>query len=243
MPKSRHAQTHSILYQIVFYTFVQQVVLAGLGHRKLANGNILPGVVDAARRLLASAKKDSTDRVSASEVQLRPPAEHIPSQLVHLTQRQLPAPVGSRVRGVEMLPSVDVPNIPATTTNELIMPSRMRSPLAAHRKSHSVIQIGVEQFEEQQRPSLPANGIGTDSRILQRPNNMRPDLFRKKDSPQEAAAKAGRSPRPERMVKSKSVSTTASTASASSTTASSADKDESSNSQSVNTTGSTARIL
>jgi hypothetical protein len=97
--------------------------LAGLDHRKFANGNILPGVVDAARRLLASAK-NASDRVSpmANANQNGPSDAQHPQQAqnapqiphVHLTQRQLHAPVGSRVRGVEMLPSVDVPNIPAT---------------------------------------------------------------------------------------------------------------------------------
>lgn len=42
------------------------------------------------------------------------------NHFVHLTQRALPAADGSRVRGVEMLPSVDVPNIPSSETSKKI---------------------------------------------------------------------------------------------------------------------------
>jgi len=45
----------------------------------------------------------------------------IANQYVHLTQRTLPAVVGSRVRGVEMLPS-DVPNIPSSITTVNVPP-------------------------------------------------------------------------------------------------------------------------
>lgn len=42
--------------------------------------------------------------------------QHCVNNFVHLTQRVLPAASGTRVRGVEMLPSIDVPNIPSTET-------------------------------------------------------------------------------------------------------------------------------
>jgi hypothetical protein len=210
---------HSAPTANLLYLWRLQVLQAGLGHRKLANGNILPGVVDAARRLLASAKNAAAahqqmagvdHRVSTSEVPLRPPDPYLH---VHLTQRHLQAPVGSRVRGVEMLPSVDVPNIPSSEVPATVPVAgrRHRSP----RKSYSVLQLGTGDLEQEQQQlngnweTLPAG----QQRLV------RPDLFRKKDSPQEAAAKAARSPQQQQqqkqMAKSKSLSM--STASATST--------------------------
>nr|CAD2200043.1 unnamed protein product [Meloidogyne enterolobii] len=118
-PALRSVVTHAAINNAKLMQMNNQKQLAG--HRKLANGNILPGVADAARRLLVSAKGTSEERIISSFTEIQLPVysniKNQQHQHVHLTQRKLVPSVGSRVRGVEMLPSNDVPNIPASGTN------------------------------------------------------------------------------------------------------------------------------
>ncbi|KAI6229478.1 Inactive [Aphelenchoides besseyi] len=61
--------------------------------------------------VLPNAEPQAAPRTSVAVSATTPPSEHRHGY-VHVTQRTLAAAVGVRVRGVEMLPSVDVPNIP-----------------------------------------------------------------------------------------------------------------------------------
>ncbi|CAK5071063.1 unnamed protein product [Meloidogyne enterolobii] len=117
-PALRSVVTHAAINNAKLMQMNNQKQLQLAGNRKLANGNILPGVADAARRLLVSAKGTSEERIISSFTEIQLPVysniRNQQHQHVHLTQRKLVPSVGSRVRGVEMLPSNDVPNIPAS---------------------------------------------------------------------------------------------------------------------------------
>uniref|UniRef100_A0A1I8BZ20 ANK_REP_REGION domain-containing protein n=1 Tax=Meloidogyne hapla TaxID=6305 RepID=A0A1I8BZ20_MELHA len=226
-PALRSVVTHAAINNAKLMQMNTQKQLTLAGHRKLANGNILPGVADAARRLLVSAKGTSEERIISSftEIQL-PVYTNIKNnqQHVHLTQRKLAPSVGSRVRGVEMLPSIDVPNIPATETKTDFNypPPLYEENEEDQTNNNTIFQMDEGRLVTNSEPSsdtenerqnrykkrLSTENISSNS-INDRAKAA--NLFRKKDSPQEAKGKR------QKMIKvSKSVSVSASSSATSS---------------------------
>uniref|UniRef100_A0A915DIF7 Ion transport domain-containing protein n=1 Tax=Ditylenchus dipsaci TaxID=166011 RepID=A0A915DIF7_9BILA len=130
-------------------------------HVMLPNGNVAPGrrhLVTSSGGISASAiqvvppgldtPQPSTPTTTQLKSQMSSPSLITPSttitapnnhhHYVHTTQRQLAAVAGSRVRGVEMLPSVDIPNIPSS------MPAVVASP-------DTITSFGVD--ERRSRPT------------------------------------------------------------------------------------------
>lgn len=177
------------------------------------------------RRLISSQHSNRSTRPNS----LAHLQQQYVNHFVHLTQRVLPPATGSRVRGVEMLPSVDVPNIPSSETrkrkekqdinfgilkkqdsvvSETNTPTStniqqrygsnetlpVRENLERHISRRKTINtninipdpLPIEQAEDQQHPPplpiVPPDRISF-SPVPKRNINVRPDIFRKKDSP------------------------------------------------------------
>ncbi|KAI1726226.1 ankyrin repeats (3 copies) domain-containing protein [Ditylenchus destructor] len=84
------------------------------GVTTLANGHIAPGQRTVAMSRSQSGAMSANGNYTGETAYSTPPLPH--HNYVHTTQRTLAPVLGSKVRGVEMLPSVDIPNIPSSHT-------------------------------------------------------------------------------------------------------------------------------
>uniref|UniRef100_A0A183CEY7 ANK_REP_REGION domain-containing protein n=1 Tax=Globodera pallida TaxID=36090 RepID=A0A183CEY7_GLOPA len=127
----------------------RELTIDGAVEQMLANG-LVGGLLALSEHSLGL-----PDRLSTSEIRIRLPPD---GQFVQLTKRHLFAQKGSKCRGVAMLPSDDVPNMPATHLShftsspeevEAVNRTEKNNPLAKLQKSASTSTISTFSSSEQ----------------------------------------------------------------------------------------------